>query len=402
MSKRHKRARIALVHPWFGWGGGEAVLAWTIQALSGSYDITVLTHTPFSIQDMNTFYGTRVNENEVTISPTPYSSMVKLIRRLSLASFHLMMRYAKQRAFSFDLLISTSNEMDLGRPSVQYIHFPVLVDEAAKIAGALGDAWYHRESFVRRSYVRLCESLSGYSRERMKSNITLANSSWTAKLIEAVYHISPIVVYPPVPPVNDGLPWSQRENGFVCVARLAPEKRVERAITILREVRRHYDGIHLHIIGATTDTSYADRIKRMAQMNHDWVFIEGALSRAKLIEMLARHRYGIHTMPNEHFGIGVAEMVKAGCIVFVPASGGQVEVVGGEETLTFKGEREAIENIETVLSNPQLQQELRTRLARQAQVFSVQTFMVRVNEVVESALSREGIRLARDNHHSRR
>ena len=51
---------------------------------------------------------------------------------------------------------------------------------------------------------------------------------------------------------------------------------------------------------------------------------------------MAQHRYGIHTMENEHFGIGVAEMVRAGCIPFVHDSGGPVEIVGGRSELRFR------------------------------------------------------------------
>ena len=45
---------------------------------------------------------------------------------------------------------------------------------------------------------------------------------------------------------------------------------------------------------------------------------------------MATHRYGIHGMREEHFGMAPAEMARAGAIVWVPRGGGQTEIVGGE------------------------------------------------------------------------
>ena len=50
-------------------------------------------------------------------------------------------------------------------------------------------------------------------------------------------------------------------------------------------------------------------------------------------------------MEEEHFGMVVAEMIKAACIVFVPKGGGQVEIVGEDERMIYDDMIEASEKI---------------------------------------------------------
>ena len=60
---------------------------------------------------------------------------------------------------------------------------------------------------------------------------------------------------------------------------------------------------------------------------------------------MATHRYGIHGMREEHFGMAPAEMARAGCIVWVPRGGGQMEIVGREPVLMYDSEDDAVEKI---------------------------------------------------------
>ena len=54
---------------------------------------------------------------------------------------------------------------------------------------------------------------------------------------------------------------------------------------------------------------------------------------------MASHRYGIHGMREEHFGMAPAELARAGAIVWVPRGGGQMEIVGHEPALMFDSRR---------------------------------------------------------------
>jgi hypothetical protein len=138
----------------------------------------------------------------------------------------------------------------------------------------------------------------------------------------------------------------------------------------------------LHLVGTAEDRDYYRRIARRAR--DEGAMLHENLSRAELLALLARQRYGIHGMPEEHFGMAPAEMVAAGCIVWVPASGGQVEIVG-DPRLTYGSVEEAIATILRVLRAPAEQAALRAHLAALAPRFSTERFIREIRSVVAEA-----------------
>jgi glycosyltransferase involved in cell wall biosynthesis len=121
---------------------------------------------------------------------------------------------------------------------------------------------------------------------------------------------------------------------------------------------------------------------RVARENAPWVLLHENLSRDELVQLVSNHRYGIHANVDEHFGIAVAEMIKAGCIVFVHNSGGQVEIVGGDERLAYQTKDEAAQKIMRVIDNPNEQDSLRNYLHSRKGLFSAETFMRQIREIV--------------------
>ena len=230
--------------------------------------------------------------------------------------------------------------------------------------------------------------LGNYSEIRMKQNVTLVNSNWMGERVRETYGIETQTVYPPVKDDFPDVSWAQREEGFVCIGGVSPGKHVEDMISIISRVRQQRPEVHLHIIGSCSDPAYADKIKRLCEENHEWLFCEGRLAREKLTRLVARHKYGIHGMPNEHFGIAVAEMVKAGCIPFVPNSGGQVEIVD-DGCLLYADQSEAADKILYVLQHETVQAELRESLRVQGERFSAITFMTAIRQVVKRTLGVE-------------
>ena len=96
---------------------------------------------------------------------------------------------------------------------------------------------------------------------------------------------------------------------------------------------------------------------------------------------MATHRYGIHGMREEHFGIAPAELARAGCIVWVPRGGGQMEVVGHEPALMYDSDDDAVEKILRTLASPAEQDRLRQVLAG-SERFSTAHFAEQVREIV--------------------
>ena len=119
---------------------------------------------------------------------------------------------------------------------------------------------------------------------------------------------------------------------------------------------------------------------------------EGRVSGARKARILAHCRFGIQTCGAEAFGISVAEMVKAGAIVFAPYDGGQVEILR-DPRLLFSNLNEAVEKIQYVLESPSLQSEMQAQLNRQATLFSAQLFMQESHACIGEVL---------DGHHANR
>lgn len=378
--------KIAIVHPKFSFGGGEAVTLWTIEALKNLFSVYLITTSKIDLSILNNFYGTNLKEGDFSIVNLPIPNFMVSADKFFLLKDHLTMRYCKKHRNDFDLFFSTFNEMDFGKRGIQYIHFPVLDDSIARTMQFMNSSFVYKDTILRRIYIGLCKRLSHFSIDSVKQNITLTNSDWVAKVVQSVYGITPKTIYPPVISNFPSVLWEDREDGFICIGRISPEKKIEKIINILQKVRERGFNIHLHIIGKFQNATYASQILRIIKENSTWIALNENLPKEEVSKILTRHKYGIHGMPREHFGIGIAEMVKAGNIVFVPNDGGQVEIVGNNPNLVYENELDATEKIINVISSNELQQSLLEFLSARANIFSVERFMSEIREVVLNAI----------------
>jgi glycosyltransferase involved in cell wall biosynthesis len=378
-----KRPTVAIVHPQILGGGGEAVLAWTIQALKNRYDLTLITVDSVDLNEINSFYSTHLRPGELRLRRVvPFLSKIPglyLLRR------HLVMRYCKAWRSRFDLFFSTQNEMDFGVSGIQYIHFPAHAEYLLRYLGQMPHHWFYQDTGPRRLYRGLLTRLSAYHEEGVRGNLTLTNSSWTAAHIRQAYNLESQIIYPPVLDDFPTTPWLTRENGFVCVGRISPEKEIEKIIAIVREARGRQPDLHLHIVGPIDDKRYAEQIKNL-EGNSRWFSLEGAIDRATLRTLIAQHRFGIHGMSGEHFGIGVAEMAKAGCLVFAPNTGGPAEIIG-DQRLLYDSPQDAVRKIVHMLSSHDLQNDASNKIIEATRKFSVENFMKSVKKVVAEFLT---------------
>lgn len=362
--------------------GDSGVGAWMLEALKDCCQVSLLTWVPPDLARANRFWGTALQPGDFALHTVP-----DRLRRfvdglplpLGLLRQHAMMRVCKQIAQDYDVLITANNEADLGRPAIQYVHFPW----GYLPRPDLDLRWYHRAGPLAAIYGRFCRGFSGFSEARMKQNLTLVNSDWVGSRVHARYGIETTTLFPPVSGSFAHVPWADREDSFVCLGRIAPGKRQHEVIEILHAVRQHGFPIRLRIVGAADHGAYFARIRGLAQKHGDWVSLAEGVSRQELAALVSRSRYGIHGNPEEHFGMGVAEMVCGGCIVFVPDGGGQVEIVG-EECLCYRDAADAVEKITAVLRDGDRQSQLRARLAMRRDALSATTFAQRMRSIVDA------------------
>lgn len=382
---RHKgQRRIVIVQPYFQQGGAELVSGWTIQALKDLAPVSVLTFEEITPEQLNRRFGTdlRSGDFEVVKTTLPVLSRTT-ISRFSLLKLHWLMRKCKEWPDKEALFFSTSSEMDFGRPGIQYVDFPHFAERALHDMGLFSPQQrFHRPSWLRTVYLQAGRIVSGFSEGGVKANLTLTVSNWTGEIVRKVYGVATKTIYPPVTLEFPAIPFSKREWGFVCVGRIAPSKRILEMVRILDAVRKEGFDIHFHIIGPIVDHAYLRKLKKELKDAHTWTFFEGPVNRTKLAQMLAQHRFGIHGMINEHFGIAVAEMAKAGCIVFVPNSGGQVEIVEEDDRLLYSSEEEAVSKITRLLAKEDEQALLSKEMMARGSRFSATRFTSEIREAV--------------------
>ena len=376
--------RILLVQPSIAPpGGGNLVAAWMLEALRDEHRTTLLTWGSPDLEACNRFFGTSLNRGDFELrlalrATQRLAAMTPL--PLALMKSGLLVRQARRLASEYDLLVTADNEADFGRRGIQYVHYPKLDVERP----AVDLRWYHGSRALRALYHHLGRRVGGITIEGVRRNLTLVNSEFIAARIRTLHGIEPVVLHPPVPGEFPDVPWAARENGFVMVGRISPEKRIEDVVEILRRVRGQVPSVRLHVVGTDDDPAYTASIRRLAAADAAWITLHENLARAELVALLARQRYGIHAMAREHFGIAVAEMVRAGCVVFVPRTGGPIEIVGDDDRLLFGSSEEADEKICAVLRDPERQAALRAHLATRAERFSTEAFVTRFRQLVQS------------------
>jgi len=368
-------------------GGGEVVAAWMLQALQERYDVTLLTWDAPDFDGLNRMFGTRLDAARVTILRPPATARF-LIDRIPDGSHtqpvaYLLRTMRRIRGQYRAVIASTTMECDLGPGGMQYIHYPYLGPASGKLTTP-GDAPAGRViSGLLRGATRPWMVVAGYDFRRIASSRILANSASTAAAIERFYQVSSRVVYPPAPGKFPEVAWEDRAPAdFYTAGRLNAEKRQDWIVETLAEVRKSCPEIRLHVVGMPDPLSdqsrYEARLRELVREHRTWADLHISIPRADLSKLAARCRYAIHAMRDEHFGIAPAEGLLAGCVPFVHASGGQVEIVGGHPALCFDSREDAVRKIVPVVRDGNLQRELRDFLRPRAEMFTPAAFMRRV------------------------
>ena len=366
-------------------GGGNGVAAWMLQALAPLHRVTVLTWRPLEVDSIDRFFGTSLGSlkfDRLIVPPMWRVIPDHLPVPAALMRSALLMRYTRRVSRDFEVIVGVHNEADYGRRGIQYVHYPTYLRPRPQV----DLRWYHRPKPVLRAYYALADRLAGFSLERMKSNLTLANSDWTAAQIDRSLGIKAQTLYPPVFDPAPPKSWEERRPGFLAIGRISPEKEYERIMRILARVRVSHPSLTLTIIG-TADrhvTGYYGRLRTNAASLGSWIEFREDRAREEIATLMASHRYGIHGMREEHFGMAPAEMVRSGMIVWVPKGGGQVEIVGNEPALTFESDHGAVDRIARVLASSSEQQRLRAHLAARGQLFGTTRFVDEVRAIVSA------------------
>ena len=383
MSPMKSRYKIAIIHPYLREGGGsESRALWIAEALKNDYDVTMYTMGEPNLEALNAYYGADLSIDQINLLSFP---ILKVFRnRFDAMRSYKLNRYCQKVSSDYDLMISTYNVMDFGRRGIQFIADFSFHDKLRQLLHPRKgwQNYFYGKSPLRWAYLNLSKILSRTREKGWMRNFTVVNSNWSGKIISDTVGLKTQVVYPPVVGDTPQYDWENRKKGFVGIGRLVPEKGFDTVIEILGKVCHRKQDIHLHILGPLENTKYARQLVDYAGKNKDWVFFEGQKFVDDKMDFILQHKYGISGCINEAFGIAVAEMVKAGMIVWVPNGGGQVEIVN-HPMLIYNDIEDAANKIVQVLKDNSLQQEIRKHLKEQSEHFSTERFMNEVKLLVK-------------------
>lgn len=227
-----------------------------------------------------------------------------------------------------------------------YVHYPTIsTDMLLKVSDRR--AAYNNASFITRSrilssikliYYRLFASTYGMAGSC--ADVVMVNSSWTFGHISSLWKKNCVsIVYPPCDTktfIKIPLERKHERNNailsVVSVGQFRPEKDHALQITSFARflhskplnTRAQYK---LVLVGSCRNQDDADRVdslRELADELHIRQHVEFALNVSfdDLQNYLAEASIGLHTMWNEHFGIGVVECMAAGVITLAHNSGG--------------------------------------------------------------------------------
>lgn len=170
------------------------------------------------------------------------------------------------------------------------------------------------------------------------ADLVMVNSSWTKGHIQYLWRFARDVhvVFPPVDTeslVKLSLTDPPRENLILSIGQFRPEKDHElqlKAFALLivmhdGEMKKSYP--KLILVGSCRNEDDHERVDQLHKLARE-LKIEDSVKfvlnqpYSVLKDYLSRASVGIHTMWNEHFGIGVVEMMAAGLVTVAHNSGG--------------------------------------------------------------------------------
>ncbi|WP_433632028.1 glycosyltransferase family 4 protein [Halomicrococcus sp. NG-SE-24] len=375
-------AKIAVVHPDFAVkGGAESVSLNVLEALQDDHDVTLFTTATPDFEELNQYYNTEIKQLTVSVPTTNRLLNTVTEDKIGLFKYAVLNRCVQDAVESFDLVIGTYNEFGTANQFLLYIHHPLYAEPEYAL-----DA--RTQSTARSLYKQLCQRVASVTPKQLQSGRILTNSDWIGELVADEYDVQPTTVYPPVnaeafatPPLSD------QEPGFVSIGRFAPDKKILRNIEIVVRLRELGHAVHLHLIGPDHMSEYQQKVEEVAS-KYDYIHIENELSHDELTQMVSSHRYGLHGKPNEHFGMVVAEMVAGNTLPFIPDSGGQPEIVNRRSELLYTSVSDAVEKIDAVLSDPELEQKLRDSLPPIGDRFGRTRFREEVQEIVSQEVTK--------------
>lgn len=349
------RRKLAIVHEWLNAYGGSERLLVEILGLYPQARLHALIH------NKKNFLGTPLESRPVR---TSFLQKIPRIEDLYRGLLPVMpMAIESMNVRDFDVVLSISHAVAHGvktrkdQVHISYVCTPM------RYAWHLQDDYlrlHHLDRPILGSAARLTLSLLRRwdTLVAARADHLLAISQWTAQKIQQAWGRDSHVIHPPVE-VERFLPFDERDDFYIVVARLVPYKMISEIIRAFNELK-----LPLIVVG---DGPEMPRLQRLAKEN---VRLLGYQPDAVVADLLRRAKAFVY-MATEDFGIAMVEAQAAGCPVIAYGKGGAAEIVrDGETGILFKtqnagGFMEAVVRFESMKLNSKAAQENAARFSRE-------------------------------------
>lgn len=371
------RKKIIIGHPFWGRGGAEFATMWLIQVLKERFQVFIITRGGWNLEDLNKCSGTSVSEDDIKLIKLPFANILKQTKGGVIwnAIFYRACRVYGKR---FDIRVSAATPINWG---INAVHFLADVVWNKELKLKYGNSLIVFEvKWVRYILSRLAAAIEGTNKWKLKEDIYIANSNWTAKISSQYCNNTIRVIYPPVSNISKSNNWDSRKNDFVYLGRISEEKKIKKAIEIIEAVRNLGYLINFHIVGKLDSSDYSNNIFQIAEDRKDWLILHGSKYGEDKSDILSSFKFGINCCERESFGISTVEMIKCGMIPFIDFNSGQKEIVMND-MISFKDDKDAINKICDLVEDKRLQKEVLIHLKKQSQKFNNKTFHKEVLDV---------------------
>lgn len=374
-----KARTIAFFHPYCASGGGGERVLWAIIQALGEIDkagvsihVVIYTVDPPSATYKKDVLQKVADRFSLDIHPSLDICFVHLddckhflerASRLSLLveswgtmrlAYTALMRSKGRGKFFPTIFMDTTGcaftylvaKIVFGCTVVAYVHYPTISTDMLSMVWERRRVTYNNQAYIASSKITTTIKLVyytlfavAYGTAGSLCDLVLVNSTWTYNHIHSLWWVAALlkrihVVFPPCRISGDSTQQSsssQRERIVLSIGQFRPEKDHELQIEALSRLFAKHPtlkgDIKMVMVGGCrgpADEARLQHLKDTAKRLHleDSIVYSVNQPYSVVEDWLHKASVGIHTMWNEHFGIGVVEMMSAGLITIAHDSGG--------------------------------------------------------------------------------
>ncbi|CDS43094.1 GDP Man:Man3GlcNAc2 PP Dol [Echinococcus multilocularis] len=361
---------LSIFHPYCTSGGGGERVLWTgVNALLRhrphllifiyTNDSDCLTAPSFVFQHVRNTFDIVVKDearihfvplrSEPLLRPALYPFLTLAGQAIGslIAGFEALIRlpsdiYLDTTGFAFTLPLFA---WLLGARCGAYVHFPtVSSDMQRRVAARTSDSAtsYNNAARIRKSrvltifkqfYYVLFRFAYGWAGSAVNCRLVAVNSTWTRRHIEELFGTQPYLLYPPCPcRVEERVGGEKRKPWIISIGQFRPEKnhmlQLKAFEIFLKCISGGKSPYRLILIGGCRHTGDYKRVRRLREAARQMGFSDRQVifevnpPASRVNQYLAEATINLHTMVDEHFGIGVVEGMAAGLVTVAHRSGG--------------------------------------------------------------------------------